>query len=300
MCILIAKQAGIAIQEKILERCFNANPDGAGFCVEIDNKLQIFKGYFTFASFMDAFQPYEQLKAIIHFRIKTHGPVVEENCHPFYIQDDLVFGHNGIISKVPNDAKKSDTRMFKELYLKPLVENYGVDILKTPQIQSLIEDYIGASKLVMMKQGEEGFIFFNKRYGNESKEGIWFSNYSWQEPKPLPVYNPNYDTDDVIRGRKYTPPQQQRSIELVEYEIPKLQVWSGTFSFGSVVKNTKELTTPDGRKVPIGALGEVERVFNTRRVDVDFYEYGAILGIESYNLEEGTLEEAMRCVGWGA
>src|SRR3990170_9056739 len=117
MCIMIAKNKDLILKEKILKNCFNNNPDGAGFCVENEDKsFTIEKGFFSFESFYSAFQPHETKKALLHFRIRTHGDTDIENCHPFEVSDTIVFAHNGIISNVPTNKNKSDTRVFKDLY----------------------------------------------------------------------------------------------------------------------------------------------------------------------------------------
>lgn len=298
MCIAVAKEAGVVITPAVLERCFNANPDGAGFCVEGDGKLLIKKGYFTFKEFMDAFQPYEERKALIHFRIKTHGPVNMENCHPFQVTEDVAFIHNGIINNVPNDPLKSDTRVFKEKYLQPLINLYGMDILQTGMLQGLIEKFIGASKLVLMQYGVEGFTFFNKSMGNESKEGIWFSNYSWQEPQlPTHYKNPKYDKysdfwDETTRS--------QAKPKAPVVEILKAKIKGSDVSFGTVVKSTCTIKLTNGTLIPAGSTGEVERVYSNGTVDIDFYKEGPITGVYNYSIEAVTefSPEFMKLAGW--
>jgi len=284
MCIAIAKKAGVAIQESILETCFNNNPDGAGFAVEEeDGTIMIDKGYFTFASFMDAFRPHEKKKALIHFRIQTHGPVNKNNCHPFKVTDDVVFIHNGIISDVPNHRTRSDTRMFKSLYLRPIVSKYGPSVLNTKILKKLIEKFIGYSKLAFMVKGQEGFTIFNEKMGNKSKEGIWFSNTSWQPPKPA-VYQPPVP---------YTPrpPVYQGSHwskqPLPKKELPMLKTAYGEFySFGTLIKLKWDLVTLNGT-IPKGTVGEVEAVYADFTADVEFYHAeGKHEGIKTWQLEE--------------
>src|SRR3990167_8960546 len=183
MCIAIAKQAGLAIQENILKTCFENNPDGAGFCVEVDGKLIINKGYFTFEDFYTAYQPYEYKKALLHFRIRTHGDIDTDNCHPFVISDNLAFVHNGIINAVHAKGSESDTIIFNQQYLQPIVSKYGENALTSPALKQLIEHFIGYSKLVLFAKGQEDFIFFNETLGNRSLENVWFSNTSWQTSK---------------------------------------------------------------------------------------------------------------------
>lgn len=198
MCIAIYKPEDSVISKETLERCFNANPDGAGF-MYVDNKeLHMTKGYFTFNKFWDAYKKHSNKQAVIHFRIKTHGKIDEHNCHPFMINKSIGFVHNGIISGF-GEGDKSDTNHFNEEIIKPLVAKWGNLSLFQPAIKSLIEARIGYSKLIFLDRHGNYDIF------NESKgqwdDGVWYSNGSYKpvmkfESKNqlplLPSYAPYY------------------------------------------------------------------------------------------------------------
>ena len=278
MCIAIGKPAGMAITEQILERCFDSNPDGAGFCVEVDGKLVVNKGYFTFKDFYTAYAPYENLKALIHFRIKTHGALDEDNCHPFFVNDNVAFIHNGIINSVPTHKNKSDTQMFNAQYLQPIVTNYGENALKDPTISELLGKFIGASKLVLMIKGEEEFVFVNKSLGNQSTEGIWFSNYSWQEQR-VQVYQPeSYKPKWQKNHKTFSQTVQEKT------EISLLELHEKHFSFGTTVVATWPINHAKGT-IPKGAVGEIVKVYSNKTVDVDFLLEGKIEGLYPYALE---------------
>lgn len=167
-----------------MQQCFINNPDGAGFAVlEDDGNLLIEKGFFTFDSFFESYKPHAKKQALIHFRIKTHGQLDEKNCHPFVLNDDISFIHNGVIHCVPNNKDKSDTIMFNEEVLQPLINMYGNDILYQKPFQKLLEETIGSSKLAFLDKKTKEFVIINKNLGNE-KQGIWFSNFSWVPPAP--------------------------------------------------------------------------------------------------------------------
>ena len=197
MCIAIYKPADSIISKETLQRCFNANPDGAGFMYSTGSKIKIRKGFFTFDEFYKAYKPHEHKSCAIHFRIKTHGAVEIANCHPFYVTSEVGFIHNGIISKHGGNTNKSDTRDFNEKVLRPMVKTFGTTIIHSPQIKPLVESYIGYSKLVFLDKDGNATIY-NESMGNYS-EGVWFSNHSWEEPKPYtytpkPYSKPNYVT----------------------------------------------------------------------------------------------------------
>jgi hypothetical protein len=184
MCIAIYKDKDVLISKETLEECYRSNPDGAGFMYVEDGKLSVHKGYFTFDSFYEAYQPHEESQAILHFRIKTHGPVDADNCHPFVINDDLAFVHNGVISGFGSNAK-SDTLEFNASILQPLVEKYGNDIMFDDSIKTLVESKIGYSKLIFLDNNGR-YDIFNEHKGVWDGE-VWFSNHSY---KPTPVSKP--------------------------------------------------------------------------------------------------------------
>lgn len=277
MCIAVAKPKGFAVTKKILQNCFDNNPDGAGFCVEIDGNLVVNKGYFTFEDFYTAYQPYENEKALIHFRIRTHGDLNKENCHPFFVSDDIAMIHNGIIYNVSAKGTESDTIVFNNMHLRPIVSKYGQDALTSSALKPIIEHFIGGSKLALFVKGQEDFVFFNEHLGNYSKEGIWFSNSSWQTPKP-----------------SYSPPISLTNFPKTDYKrIPSFPVTEVDYitnmhgdyiSFGTLVSADFPINHPAGT-IPKGATGEVERVYSNRTMDVDFFLEGKIEKIYSYALK---------------
>lgn len=280
MCIAIAKKAGIKISEDILERCFHKNPDGAGFTVEINDKLTIFKGYFTFKSFMEAFEPYQEQKAMIHFRILTHGDLSEENCHPFEVTENIHFTHNGIITNVTAKGTESDTHVFNSQYLKDIVKNYGEKALFDPIIKNLIQKFIGYSKLVFFVKGEEDFLIYNEHLGNTSSDGVWFSNTGWLEPKPTPpVQNKGYWGNQKWK-------EQPSKFMKKELEILKSQ--GKDFFVGSLVEINYTLHTPilgnkQTKRVEKGAIGEVMKMYTNNTLDIMF-DSETTLNVYPYSL----------------
>lgn len=189
MCIAIYKPENKTIPQSVLQTCFNANPDGAGFLYSKDKELHLEKGFFTFNDFYEAYKQHENEQAVIHFRIKTHGNINTENCHPFLVNKSLGFIHNGIISGF-GSKDNSDTYHFNDELLKPLIGKYGNKIINDPIVKDLVEDRIGYSKLVFLDRHGNHNIF------NEHKgvwdDGIWYSNTSYKPViyAPKPTYTP--------------------------------------------------------------------------------------------------------------
>lgn len=190
MCIAIYKPEGKVIPYETLKRCFTANPDGAGYMFHKNGKLHVFKGYFTMDEFWKAYKRDQKKECVIHFRIKTHGLINEENCHPYRVNDDLAFVHNGVISGY-SDVHKSDTWLFNEDIVQPFVRRWGnLEIFEDP-IKKLIENRIGYSKLIFMDNLGNTKIF-NEDKGNWD-DGVWYSNTSYKPYiPPPPVVKPVY------------------------------------------------------------------------------------------------------------
>ena len=181
MCIAIYKPEGKEIERETLERCYRVNPDGAGYMFHKNDKLYVKKGFFSFADFWQSYRRDRTKECVIHFRIKTHGQINKDNCHPYLVNDKFAFVHNGIISGY-TDNNKSDTWLFNEDVIQPFVNKWGNLGLFEDPIKKLIESRIGYSKLIFMDN--EG----NTKIFNEDKgywdDGVWYSNGGYKKPAP--------------------------------------------------------------------------------------------------------------------
>lgn len=207
MCIAIYKPAGIVIDKATLEQCSRANPDGAGFMYDHSKRLHVHKGFFNFHDFWEAYEPYQEEQCVIHFRIRTHGTIGIDNCHPFNITSNVAFVHNGVISGY-GVKDMSDTSHFNERVLKHLVTVYGRRTVFDGVIQELIEEVIGYSKLIFLDN--LGNVQITNEKKGEWNAGVWYSNSSYkiptyqhyhrQEPK-VTVIHPTKGTAIIPSGR---------------------------------------------------------------------------------------------------
>ena len=205
MCIAIYQPEGLILDDKTLRTCYDNNPDGCGMAYirEDNGKIEIYKSL-KFKKWLKRYHRMTQENAkspfLIHFRIKTHGVVATENCHPFKIDNEHAFIHNGMITKcAPKDRNgdKSDTRLFNEMILQSLPKGW----FQNQAIKDLIEPWIGNSKLAILnKNGEVNII--NEEKGNWN-EGVWFSNTSYEESftrkKPVSTWNSQHNSG--LRGK---------------------------------------------------------------------------------------------------
>jgi hypothetical protein len=209
MCVIVFKPSGVLFpEESILQQCYEANRDGCGFAyiknLHKDDKTRlVIRKNMNFRkhmidideevnrNFIDA----AQLTAspwLFHYRIATDGLVNESNCHPFRIDDNHVFAHNGMISncKPAPKAPESDTRRFNYDILKLLEP----DMIWSEATQKLMTKFIGHSKLVFLRSDGE-YLIVNEKHGTW-KDGLWFSNMRWDVPRSRgQVVNFGYGVD---------------------------------------------------------------------------------------------------------
>jgi len=276
MCIAISKPEGIQIFPEVLETCFESNPDGAGFAYSDENgKVVIQKGFFTIEEFLEAYKEHEMKQCLIHFRIKTHGHISEENCHPFLVNDHIAMIHNGVIHGY-GYSNKSDTADFVETTVKPLVEDFGEDILKHPRIIKMIEKYIGYSKLMFLNTQTKEFIIHNEDSCNENS-GVIFSNYSWQKsyfPSRSTKSRKSTTNDSTTTNNVLSLPDKRTKSTWMKKESESLTRWlNGNKYFVITHDDILKIHGLTTNHRPIGNIIDgdiviVDRLFNDHSIDV--------------------------------
>ena len=176
MCIIILNKKGL-IPRNTLNECCESNPDGMGLMYAKNGKIKIIKEIIDFDSFYSKYMKIRikhKGNIALHFRIRTAGNVNEKNIHPFFVNQNLAFMHNGILDiEVPKNSEISDTMIFNEHILKNLPD----DFLNYAGNVELIKNYITSSKLLFMDSYGQVTII-NEDKGNWLKDN-WFSNYSY-------------------------------------------------------------------------------------------------------------------------
>ena len=272
MCIIVYKPQGIKLFESTIKNCFVNNPDGAGFSYVENERVTIEKGFFTVDDFMAAYTPHETKQAVLHFRIKTHGDISPENCHPFQVTTNLVFAHNGTLWRMPSDTKKSDTWLFNELILQHLVHVYGKKIIYDTKFKPLLEGYTSGSKLVFLDH--KGRVSILNEDGGTWADGCWFSNDSWKERVKY-----TYNSDDwkektkknkktrhgLYYGTKYLQEQESNVIPLPSQMPSHTSPYSRPLTMGDYVRLTFDMGPTQK-----GALGKVMGVYENGHIEVYF------------------------------
>ena len=212
MCIIVSKAKGLDIpEEKILQRCFNTNSDGAGLMYVKDGKIQIEKGYMTYADFKNRLDELNKLydlrgkSLVMHFRITTSGGTNPHNCHPFpisnspielkstnIITEEVAVAHNGIInaySYVKENDVLSDTQLFIQKCIYPIMQ-LQKDFYKNKSIMSMFGDIINNSRLCFLDK-EENLYYVGDWI---SDNGIMYSNSGYKPT--LSYYSSLYNFDN--------------------------------------------------------------------------------------------------------
>ena len=184
MCILIHHPANVSFSDELLNDFYAHNSDGFGAMYSEGGKLVIVKTLGKpqeiNALYKDALKGRE---CIIHYRMKTHGDIDMENCHPYKVTDDIWMAHNGILAMGnPVDKTKSDTWHFIKFILRPALEANPMLIFDA-DYQQYLEEMIGASNKFAFMHSSGESVVLNYDAGVEH-EGAWLSNtYAWSAHK---------------------------------------------------------------------------------------------------------------------
>lgn len=224
MCVIVAMNKGVRPSKTILENCYDNNPDGWGLMWnDKDEKGNpVIKHIKRVAPFKEFWAEFEKIPADsavgAHFRIRTHGPTNDENCHPFKISDNMFMMHNGVINVPTPNKNYSDTWHYVEHELKPWLKNSSTSVFRSTVKKvdpatgvtistveqsvhmKFIEDCIGYSKLLFLdkfgnfaaantKLWHELEIDVDDKDGNKTKAKIYLSNSTSHTAKYRSAYS---------------------------------------------------------------------------------------------------------------
>lgn len=183
MCIIIASREPNKLDNDLLERCWDRNSDGAGLAYKGPNGIVVAKEFARFDTFLKLFHKHRKIAVknnshmLLHFRIGTSGEKSIVNVHPFWVNKNLVFAHNGMLPIRPM-KNWSDTNTFNQMVLK----RFPPDFFKVSGIVNLIFAYTsGNSKLVFLNERGR-FLFVHKDSGEEDATyNAWFSNPGYKD-----------------------------------------------------------------------------------------------------------------------
>jgi len=176
MCLALYIPSHGTVDIVRLKEAYLANPDGCGMMWASDNILQTGKGICSFDLFFAQFEMNRMLwpesSFVIHLRSASSSVIGNEYCHPFYVNENLAFVHNGNFVEFQGDNKYSDTQRFNEEVLKKLPNEF----LHIPEIRRSLEQYCIESMSKMIFMDNIGQVIFINEQAGYWEGGIWYSN----------------------------------------------------------------------------------------------------------------------------
>ena len=192
MCLLVTQQkTSPVLSNDWLIDFHSSNSDGVGVMFSNDGELIIQKILpKTAQDFIEFYHSNIKGKnCAFHLRMKTHGDIDLENCHPYEVLNkaehglDLWLMHNGILSTGNAlDVTKSDTWHYIRNYLRPMLIAYP-EYAFHPSFADIIGKHIGSSNKFVLMDNQGILITINQDAG-VYWGGLWLSNtYAWSASK---------------------------------------------------------------------------------------------------------------------
>lgn len=245
MCWLAALRPNQDFTEEQFHNAYDSNSHGSGFAYNQNGKIYIEKGFTTFKSFYEAYSKIDKTcSRLVHHRFATGGEHNETNSHPFeVVKDKLCFAHNGIISGFPSTKEHSDTYLFTEKIIKPLISNRW-RLIHQWHVCWLLGESIGTNKLAFLDcQG--AFIIINSQQGYFERDGeVWISGkaheyggykrkqnktnfHMWQDDDDGATIPVNQSTSLVLNGETYMQWLTRHYLTYVEKKKQKVNSCNG-------------------------------------------------------------------------
>ena len=152
MCVIIFIPRGQQISKSELRDAWLTNPDGAGFSVQINDRVYFKRGYMNFDDFFNDIHQYiGGYNLVLHFRISTSSKVNEVQTHPYKngnvkIKEGTtkrpVICMNGIVSKQTTYPHCNDTMSF-------IMDHEDTFECINQDIINILQDYTSAKWCVM-------------------------------------------------------------------------------------------------------------------------------------------------------
>lgn len=173
MCVIIYVPKESSISNEELLEAWTTNPDGAGFAIQKDGKVEFSRGYMNFPDFEQAVTPLiGNYNLLLHFRISTSKAVNKVQTHPYKkgnvtltegTTEKPVICMNGIVSKQTTYKDCNDTMSYI-IDHEEAFANINQDII------NIIESATGAKWAVMTPEQ----VFLSSLF--EEENGRFYSN----------------------------------------------------------------------------------------------------------------------------
>jgi len=200
MCLLINKPADVHFTRAHIEDFYKRNDDGFGIMYAENNVIHTVKIVGTVDDVFDTYMQYaDHRECAMHFRMKTHGDIDLDNCHPYEVFGKesgypLYLMHNGVLFNGNTaDTTKSDTWHFINDYVRPMLTG-RIHEFQSEWFKTVIEKAIGSNNKFVMMDAAGNTVVFNETSGvtwSPANDGskAWMSNtYAWSYPRPAATY----------------------------------------------------------------------------------------------------------------
>lgn len=181
MCIAIFNKSAL-LSFDIIRNSFENNNDGAGLLYIDGGRLAVVKETASAKAFYKKYKAIREKNALpmlLHFRIGTHGHFADYNLHPFLVNSQIGFVHNGVIRISEIDARYSDTNHFNRLVLQTM-KNPARIFKDGSNEAALVSHFCGSSSKLIFLNAAGDFRIFNEAAGHWDKAGNWFSNSTYK------------------------------------------------------------------------------------------------------------------------
>lgn len=203
MCVAIFKPEGVELGETDLFLAYEENPDGCGFAYRGKERVEVYRGLWSFDEFMSKYEKFEDRELLVHFRWASIGVLSKGNTHPIPFGKHALV-HNGHMARWGNKAE-SDTVQWTKNVLQPIMK-HSHGIIQSESMQRLLERDIGQSKIIVMPNHGD-VVILNERLGIWDSCGAWFSQVhfrdamDWEcdEEETEETYTARFAEDDRLR-----------------------------------------------------------------------------------------------------
>lgn len=191
MCLIIHNPRGERYNPREIRNARGCNSDGFGVMWVENGKVQTYRGLIDSDEILKILATLEGVANTIHLRFATHGPAVQDLCHPFKVTPDdadhqAYLMHNGVLFDQAMRAAEdeSDTLIFAR-ELAEDVRAFGTsDILFTDDYIGYMERTITGDKVIITRDDGATVLLNRDRWHEDEKTGMLYSNlYSIEDRK---------------------------------------------------------------------------------------------------------------------
>lgn len=269
MCNILYQPKGITLADSHFINSHDWNPHGRGIAFPGgDNGIQIIKSMtLKLDAVINMHRAYSASRPVIsHFRYATKGEKIVENCHPFEIlsrKEDgfsLVGFHNGTIRQVTVNGQFSDTYLFFNEYLRPILKQNRALIHKV-EFQHLLSQILGFNNKLLFLEETGNVVIINRNQGTElhtpNKINAWASTGRYLEVKPTSVdrtgsstttssyYGGTYRKDYSANATAHGVNDNVEHIQTYRNSISRVSSPSNTSNVSNIREHRKKNTTLD-------------------------------------------------------